>query len=231
MTAWQWIVCLLLGLGGVVLAVAKADLEDPDVYRWLARKLIYRAALRLPRGERARWRAEAMQNILDLPGRLLPLLWALDTYVRSGRWARMRGAPSRWQTLVARCRAAWRRLRSLPEERARAQSKERHPAASTRAQVEVEAEVAQAVATAGDATLTARSATRSTGRASLWPPPLMWSPSAGSRDGKPHLSDREFVAWLTQERQAFNDDLDRRLEAWRQSTACRQAEAWRQHRA
>jgi hypothetical protein len=30
------------------MAVAKADLEDADVYRWLARKLIYRAALRLP---------------------------------------------------------------------------------------------------------------------------------------------------------------------------------------
>jgi hypothetical protein len=28
-TAWQWIVGLLLGLGGIVLAVAKADLEDP----------------------------------------------------------------------------------------------------------------------------------------------------------------------------------------------------------
>jgi hypothetical protein len=217
-TAWQWIVGLLLGLGGIVLAVAKADLEDPDVYRWLARKLIYRAALRLPRGERARWREESIRDVLDLPGRLPPLLWALDTYVRSGRWARMRGAPSRWQALVARFRAAWRRLRSLPEERARARSKERHPAFSTRAQVEVEAEVAQVVATAGDATVT------------VWPPRRRPLP-AGWRDGMPHLSDREFVSWLAQERQAFNDDVDRRVVAWRQSKACRQAEAWRQHRA
>jgi hypothetical protein len=152
-TAWQLTVGLVLALGGVVWAVAKADLEDPDLYRWLTRKLVYRAALRLPRGERARWRAEAMQNILDLPGRLPPLLWALDTYARSGRWGRERGAPSRWQVLIARGRAAWHRLRSLPEEWARARSKERHPAFSTRARVEVEAEPANAAAAALDATV------------------------------------------------------------------------------
>jgi hypothetical protein len=115
-TAWQLIVGLVVALAGVVWAVAKADLEDPDLYRWLARKLIYRAALRLPRGERARWREESMRDVLDLPGRPPPLWWALDTYVRSGRWGRERGAPSRWQALVARLRAAWQRLRSLPEE-------------------------------------------------------------------------------------------------------------------
>jgi hypothetical protein len=153
-TAWQLIVGLVLALGGVVWAVAKADLEDPDLYRWLTRKLVYRAALRLPRRERARWRAEAMQNVLDLPGRLPPLLWALDTYVRSGRWGRERGAPARWQALVARGRAVWQRLRSLPEEWARARSKERHPATMARAQVAAEAEPAQAAAAALDATVT-----------------------------------------------------------------------------
>jgi hypothetical protein len=232
-TAWQVIVGLVLALGGVVWAVAKADLEDPELYRWLTRKLIYRAALRLPRGERARWRAEAMQNVLDLPGRLLPLWWALDTYARSGRWGRERGAPSRWQALVARGRAAWHRLRSLPGERAKARSKERHPAFPTRARAQVEAELAQAVVATvtGEATVTARSTTRSTGRATLGPPPGMWATSDGWRDGKPHLSDREFVAWLGQERQAFSDDLDRRVEAWRQSKTYRQAEAWRQRQA
>jgi hypothetical protein len=143
-TAWQLIVGLVVALAGVVWAVAKADLEDPDLYRWLARKLIYRAALRLPRGERARWREESMRDVLDLPGRPPPLWWALDTYVRSGRWGRERGAPSRWQALVARLRAAWQRLRSLPEEWARARSKERHPAFSPRAQAQVEAEPAHA---------------------------------------------------------------------------------------
>jgi hypothetical protein len=153
-TAWQLIVGLVLALGGVVWAVAKADLEDPDLYRWLTRKLVYRAALRLPRGERARWREQAMRDVLDLPGRLPPLLWALDTYARSGSWGRERGAPSRWQLLVARVRAGWHRLRSLPEEWARARSKERHPSFSTRARVEVEAEPAHAVAAALDATVT-----------------------------------------------------------------------------
>jgi hypothetical protein len=157
-TAWQLIVGLTLALGGVVWAVAKADLEDPDLYRWLTRKLVYRAALRLPRGERARWREETMQNVLDLPGRLPPLLWALDTYARSGRWGRMRGAPSRWQALVARTRAAWQSRRSLQEARERerlkalkALSRQLHP--STRARVEVEAEPAHAVAAALDATV------------------------------------------------------------------------------
>jgi hypothetical protein len=105
-----------------------------------------------------------------------------------------------------------------------------YQAHSTRAHSQVEAEVAQAVVATvtGEATLTARGTTRSTGWASLWPPPETWSTSAGPRDGKPHLSDREFAAWLAQERQAFSDDLDRRVEAWRQSKACRQAEAWRQ---
>jgi hypothetical protein len=123
-TAWQLIVGLVLALGGILWAVAKADLEDPDLYRWLTRKLVYRAALRLPRGERARWRSKAMQNVLDLPGRLPPLLWALDTYARSGSWGRERGAPSRWQAMVARVRAGLHRLRSLLEEGMVARGKE-----------------------------------------------------------------------------------------------------------
>jgi hypothetical protein len=153
-TTWQLILGLILALGGVVWAVAKADLEDPDLYRWLTRKLVYRAALRLPRGERARWRAEAMQNVLDLPGRLPPLLWAVDTYARSGSWGRGRGALSRWEILVARTRAAWQRLRSLPRQRAIARekalsklSKELHPSRLTRPQAQPGAEPAHAAAT------------------------------------------------------------------------------------
>jgi hypothetical protein len=207
-TAWQWIVGLLLTLGGVAMAVAKADLEDPDVYRWLVRKLIYRAALRLPREERARWREESMQNVLDLPGRLPPLVWALDTYVRSGSWARTRGASSRWQALVARIRAAWQRLRSLPEERARARSKERHPASSARAQRQDE--VGHVVATA---TVTARNATRSTGSATLgYSPEVAF---ARYRKSLLHLSDEEVVTLLSQSPQEFVADLDRRVEEWR----------------
>jgi hypothetical protein len=108
--------------------MVKADLEDDKVCRWLARHLICRAASRLPCDERARWREESIQNAFDLPGRLPPLLWALDTYVRAGRWGRMRGAPSRSQVLLARIRAAWQRLRSLPTAQARARTQQLHPA-------------------------------------------------------------------------------------------------------
>jgi hypothetical protein len=214
-TTWQLIVGLTLALGGVVWAVAKADLEDPDLYRWLTRKLVYRAALRLPRGERARWRAEAMQNVLDLPGRLPPLLWALDTYARSGSWGRQRGAPSRWQVLVARVRTAWHRLRSLPEEWARARSKERHPAFSTRARVEVEAEPAHAVAAALDATVTVGPAILNDGGVASDQIRI----TKGSFLSK---GDKEFLARVDAENEVFlarlaqqRRDFENRIDLWR----------------
>lgn len=215
MTTWQLIVGLTLALGGVVWAVAKADLEDPDLYRWLTRKLVYRAALRLPRGERARWRAEAMQNVLDLPGRLPPLLWALDTYARSGSWGRQRGAPSRWQVLVARVQTAWHRLRSLPEEWARARSKERHPAFSTRARVEVEAEPAHAVAAALDATVTVGPAILNDGGVASDQIRI----TKGSFLSK---GDKEFLARVDAENEVFlarlaqqRRDFENRIDLWR----------------
>jgi hypothetical protein len=214
-TTWQLIVGLILALGGVVWAVAKADLEDPDLYRWLTRKLVYRAALRLPRGERARWRAEAMQNVLDLPGRLPPLLWALDTYARSGSWGRQRGAPSHWQVLVARVRTAWHRLRSLPEEWARARSKERHPAFSTRARVEVEAEPAHAVAAALDATVTVGPAILNDGGVASDQIRI----TKGSFLSK---GDKEFLARVDAENEVFlarlaqqRRDFENRIDLWR----------------
>jgi hypothetical protein len=214
-TTWQLIVGLTLALGGVVWAVAKADLEDPDLYRWLTRKLVYRAALRLPRGERARWRAEAMQNVLDLSGRLPPLLWALDTYARSGSWGRQRGAPSRWQVLVARVRTAWHRLRSLPEEWARARSKERHPAFSTRARVEVEAEPAHAVAAALDATVTVGPAILNDGGVASDQIRI----TKGSFLSK---GDKEFLARVDAENEVFlarlaqqRRDFENRIDLWR----------------
>ena len=215
MTTWQLIVGLTLALGGVVWAVAKADLEDPDLYRWLTRKLVYRAALRLPRGERARWRAEAMQNVLDLPGRLPPLLWALDTYARSGSWGRQRGAPSRWQVLVALVQTAWHRLRSLPEEWARARSKERHPAFSTRARVEVEAEPAHAVAAALDATVTVGPAILNDGGVASYQIRI----TKGSFLSK---GDKEFLARVDAENEVFlarlaqqRRDFENRIDLWR----------------
>jgi hypothetical protein len=199
--AWQWIVGALVALGGLVFTVAKADLEDVDVYRWLARKLIDRAAQRLPHGERDRWRDESTQNVLDLPGRLPPVFWALDTYMRSGSWGRMRGAPSRWQVLIARVRAAWLWLRSLPTARARARERQvqtgpkRLPPS-----IRVQADAAQVAAVA----FTTRS-----GSATLAGPRRWWEGR-----GMMHLSDAEFIAWLAQERQQFEDDVDQKVEAW-----------------
>jgi hypothetical protein len=214
-TAWQLIVGLILALGGVLWAVAKADLEDPDLYRWLTRKLVYRAALRLPRGERARWRAEAMQNVLDLPGRLPPLLWALDTYARSGSWGRERGAATRWEELVARTRAAWQSRRSLREARERerlkalkALSRQLHP--STRARVEVEAEPAHAVAAALDATVTVDPANLNDGG---WDQIRVTKASFLSKGDKEFLArvdaeSKVFLARLAQQRRDFENHID-----------------------
>jgi len=105
----------------------------------------------------------------------------------------MRGAPSRWQAPVTRIRAAWHRLRSLPEERARTRSKQRHPAFSTRSQAQVEAQPARVVRSVALDAILASGTTRSTGSASLGPRPGTWFPIPGGRDGMPHLSDRDFV--------------------------------------
>jgi hypothetical protein len=215
-TAWQLLVGLVLALGGVVWAVAKADLEDPDLYRWLTRKLVNRAALRLPRGERARWREQSMRDVLDLPGRLLPLWWALDTYAKSGRWGRERGVPSRWEVLMARVRAAWQRLRSLPEEWAKARSKERHPAFSTRARVEVEAEPARAAAVALDATVTVGPAILNDRAVALDQIRITKRRASSSHLPK---ADRQLLgwvddqcedmlAWLAQQRRDFENHID-----------------------
>jgi hypothetical protein len=207
-TAWQWVVTALIALGGVVVAVAKADLEDPDVYRWLARRLVYRAALHLPRGERARWREQAMGDVLALPGRLPPLLWAVDTYVKAGSWGRTRGAPSRWQALMARIRVAWQWLRPRP------QSPAQPPSPSS--VVVVKAEEARARVMALDAQLAASGTTRSGGSATLSPTRETWATFDNWRYRRIDL-DTQFVAWLAQERRAFEDDIDRKVEGYRRA--------------
>jgi hypothetical protein len=207
-----WLIAILGAVGTLLLAMVKADLQDAKVCRWLARHLVYQAALCLPRGERARWREEAISNLLDLPGRLPPLLWALDTYVHAGSWGRMRGAPSRLQILVARIRMAWQRLRSVPTARARARAQQLHPAS-----IQAQAQVAQVMTIAADATMVAVGTTRSSGVANLKPPREGYEMWAGQhRGGQMHLSDQDFVVWLAQERRDFEDDLDRNFEEYQQ---------------
>jgi hypothetical protein len=203
MKGLEWLLGALVALGTVVLAVLRADLEDSTVCQWLARKLIYRAAQRLPREERARWREEWIRHELDVPGRLLPLVRALDIYCRAGSWGRMlRGAPSPSQVLIARIRAAWQWLRSLPtaRSRARALSKQLHPA------FQASAEPAQATAVALDPV---------GARAAAYAGILTVGVAPSRQRGMPHLSDADFVAWLAQERQQFEEDLDRRVEEYR----------------
>jgi hypothetical protein len=196
-----WLIAILTALGALLLGLVKADLEDAAVCRWLARHLIYRAALRLPRGERARWRAESLQNVLDLPGRLLPLLWSLDIYVKSGSWGRMRGEPSRWQMLMLRIRVSFARRRARRSFRAMQGPKQRHPSNNRTT-------VPTLAATSGNATVAIPTA-MVTGSANPMSPLSIYEKyRAPYHDGMPHLSDEEFVAWLAQERRDFHDRID-----------------------
>jgi hypothetical protein len=57
--------------------------------------------------------------------------------------------------------------------------------------------------------------TRSSGTATLGRPQQPWATPAGWRDGMMHLSDHDFIRWLDQQRQAFDDHIDRQIEEYR----------------
>lgn len=194
----------LMALVGFGLVLAKADLQDAAVCKWLAQRLIHRAAQRLPRGERARWEEEWLRHDLDVPGRLPPIARAVAIFVRAGGWGRMlRDAPPRSQVLIARLRAAWVWLRSLPL------SERPGPA------VQARAEVADAVGVAGAVSAVLRSGTIGHG-IDFVPRSAVWYVLPSRQAGLPHLSDEEFVAWLAQQRQDFEDAADRKMaEYWR----------------
>jgi hypothetical protein len=131
--------------------------------------------------------------------------------------------PSRVEVLIGRLRAVWQRLRSLPQARARALSKQRHPAYNR-----ATAQPLQVIAPASvDATVAVPTPTV-IGSANVTPLHELYEMWIGQyRDGMMHLSDQEFVAWLSQQRHAFEHDVDQQVAAWRQTKAYRQAEAWR----
>jgi hypothetical protein len=193
-----WLIALLATLGTLLFGVVKADLEDAKVCRWLARHLIYRAAERLPRGERARWREEAISDTLALPpGRLPPLLWALDVYRRSGSWAQTRGAPSRWEILVDRIRAAQEWLRSLPhaQTRSREESKQHHPSRNPDTAQEI-------MATAING---AEAVTMVSGQTSVFK----------SHALELAVAQADFEAWLRKQRQDFEAHIDQQVVEFR----------------
>jgi len=109
----RWLVGIVMAIG---LPVLLADLNDVNVCQWLATRLIRCAALRLPKRDRSRWEEEWLRHNEDVPGRLLPLARALKIFFRAGSWGRiLRGSPSVSQTLRARMRAAWQKLRLGPK--------------------------------------------------------------------------------------------------------------------
>jgi hypothetical protein len=212
-----WLIAILATLGTLLFGVVKADLEDAKVCRWLARHLIYRAAERLPRGERARWREEAISDTLALPpGRLPPLLWALDMYRRSGSWAQTRGAPSRWELLVDRIRAAQEWLRSLPQARTRSreESKQHHPSRNQETAQQIMAAGINSKQAVGTATLEVGLTATAAGIGST----ATYRPTVDvSHDGAPYLTHTSFVVWLRQQRQDFEAHIDRRFEEYRRA--------------
>jgi hypothetical protein len=194
----------LMALVGFGLVLAKADLQDAAVCKWLAQRLIHRAAQRLPRGEQARWEEEWLRHGLDVPGRLPPIARAVSIFVRAGGWGRMlRDAPPRSQVLIARLRAAWVWLRSLPL------SERPGPA------VQARADVADAVGVAGAVYGVYRPGTNDHSIDVVVPRSGVYVlPSRQA--GLPHLSDEEFVAWLAHQRQDVEDAADRTMaEYWR----------------
>jgi hypothetical protein len=212
-----WIIAGLAALGALLGGMVKADLEDEEVCRWLARKLVYRATQCLPADERDRWREELIRDLLDLKGRVPPLWWALSTWLQAGRWGRERGVPSRWEMLVIRVRLVWQRLRSLSQARSRALSKQPHPSRNPDTAQRIMAAAIDAKQVVGTATLEAgmTATVAGIGSTAAYGPPTVWVDQDDGPDGLPHLTYPGFLAWLRQERQGFEVGIDRKIAEYR----------------
>jgi hypothetical protein len=108
--------------------------------------------------------------------------------------------PSWSQVLMARLRATWQRLRALPAARSNPPEQHVHPAS-----IQAPAEAAQVSVVASDAQVAI------TLQGGIWV-------TSQQQDGLvPYLSNEDFITWLAQERQAFEDQVDKDVEAWRRS--------------
>jgi hypothetical protein len=196
------LVAVIVAVG---LPVLLADLNDASVCHWLARRLIHRAALRLPRSERARWEEEWLRHDLDVPGRLLPLGRAVQIFFRAGSWGRMlRGAPSRSEVLKARMRAAWQQLRS------RLEASQEAPAEPVPTTVEAQPAIATAVALPATVSVVDRFM-----RDKPAPESPRWK--AGVWPSSRFRSQEDFEDWLAQRRREDEKLLAenvRRFDAW-----------------
>jgi hypothetical protein len=84
--------------------------EFTDLSPWLARRLVLRAARRIPSSARPRWEEEWLGHLDRRPGRILKLLWALWLLHGAGKMGRVLGAPPASEALRSRVRAAWHKL-------------------------------------------------------------------------------------------------------------------------
>jgi len=103
-----WFLGALPVLGAAVMRLLLGELTE--WCPWFARKLVLRAARRIPEPDRPRWEEEWLGHLARKPGRLLKLLWALWLLHGAGKMGRMLGAPPASEALRARMRAAWHKL-------------------------------------------------------------------------------------------------------------------------
>jgi len=136
------------------------------------------------------------------PGRLFQLAWALwrlPLLRGAGEMRRLLGAPPAFAVFRERLRAVLRRLRF----RSKALAHEQSPVP-----VLVQAEVAQSVALAADAQVVVGAALGA-GSSALGNPRVARRSGSRRPAGMLHLSDRQFIQWLAQQRQEYFDHLDR----------------------
>lgn len=109
-------------LSGFFLAVALPLLlsEFTDWCPWFARRLVGRAARRLPKECQARWEEEWLDHLYALEGRRLAILVrGLWIYLCSPRWGRMlQGFPPVSKVLLGRIKALVKRPQQYQEEQA-----------------------------------------------------------------------------------------------------------------
>jgi hypothetical protein len=167
--------------GAVVLPLLLG--EFTDLSPWLARKLVRRAARRIPPEERPRWEAELLAELASKPGRLFQLAWALRRLPLlrgTGEMGRLLGAHPISHVVWARLRAVWQKLRLRPKA---------PPAAREPEPIFLQGTVNAAAMLVGDLRVV---------RIGHAGPPLTWSPP-----WRPDMSHQEYAEWLAEGQQKY----------------------------
>jgi hypothetical protein len=201
---------LLWFLGTVVLQVLLD--QCTEVFPWLAERLVRQAVRRIPEAERPRWEEEWLEELTSKPGGLAKLLWALWSLPLlrgAGEMGRLLGAPAISETIRARLRMAWQKLRfrakASPQERAAA------PGAEPAPRRIVLVDGASAVEVVGAGAINVMTSYELPRRPGFRRPRLY---SFRRRDIA-YLSDKEFIEWLAGQRQEVEEHADQRAEEYR----------------